>query len=218
MRKLERHGNGPGWLAQCHHDTHRWQPTNQEKDAIWAELNLMQGGRCAYCEADIRTFNNRHIEHFAARIHHRELTFTWENLFGSCVRKESCGTYKDRNETIPYAWAELIKPDVHNPDQYLLFVSDGTIVPRPDLSDADLHRARETLRVFNLDANHGELRKERKKAIEPQLDSYQQIYTLWLADPDLLNLDEEMQALFDNAARLPFCTAIRHALTTLHSR
>lgn len=212
MRKLERGANAPGWLAQRQHDTHPWSPTNPEKDAIWAELDRMQGGRCAYCEADISTQKSRHIEHFAARARHKELTFAWDNLFGSCVRRESCGTYKDGTQAAPYDWTELIKPDVHNPDQYLLFVADGTIVPLPGLSEADLKRAKETLRVFNLDAEWGELRKEREKAIKAEKDAYEEIFAIWQAAPDVLDLDEAMSAFFAEVEKRPFCTAIRHVL------
>ena len=217
MRKLTRGQNAPACLGQYHYDHHPWNPGNAEKDEIWRELNAMQNQRCAYCEADISTFNSRHIEHFATRTLHRERTYLWENLFGSCVRRESCGTYKDDKDTAAYDWAQLIKPDTHDPDDYLVFVSTGAIVPRHELSPADLHRAKETLRVFNLDAELGPLRKLRETAIRSQLKSYDTIYKLWLADPDLLDLDAELKTLLDQAeTTLPFFTAIRHALTARH--
>lgn len=217
MRKLTRGPNAPACLALYDYAHHPWKPSEAEKDEIWRELNAMQNHRCAYCEADISTFKTRHIEHFAARALHEERTFLWENLFGSCVHKESCGTYKDDKNTAPYNWEQLIKPDLDDPDDYLVFVATGEIVPRPDLDPADLHRAKETLRVFNLDAEVGPLRQLRKAAIRKQLDSYETTWELWLADPDLLDLDAELKTLLDEAETMhPFFTAIRHALTARH--
>ncbi len=217
MRKLNRGTNAPTCLGLYHCDHHPWRPSDAEKDEIWQALNAMQNHRCAYCEADISTLKSRHIEHFASRTLHRDRTYLWENLFGSCVRKESCGTYKDDKDTAPYDWAQLIKPDLDDPDDYLVFVATGEIVPRHDLNDADLHRAKETLRVFNLDAEVGPLRQLRKAEIRKQLDSYETTFELWSADPNLLDLDAELQTLLDDAKTMhPFFTAIRHALTARH--
>ena len=218
MRKLERNRNAPAWLQQYRHETDKWKPTDAEKDEIWSCLIAMQNNRCAYCEADITDMWQREIEHFAARSKCRELTFLWANLFGACKNKASCGTYKDRKEAAPYDWSDLIKPDIHDPDMYLVFVSNGSIIPRHDLNPDDLRRAEETLRVFNLDAIDGTLRKLREAAIAGPLRSFEATYDMWLNDPDLIDLDEEFQTLIDDNKELPFCTAIRHALTTAGTR
>lgn len=222
MRKLTRGTTAPACLA-LYDPSVNWNPSDDEKDEIWHELHAMQGNLCAYCEADIFGSNPalkkkpRRIEHFASRENCPEHTYSWENLFGSCTRIASCDKYKDRVGAEPYDWKDLIKPDVDDPDQFLLFVADGSIIPRPDLSPADQHRAKETLRVFNLDAEFGELRKERKNAVAGQLDSFHEIYKMWQEEPDLLNLDEELENLRNQAKNLPFCTAIRHALTSMQT-
>ncbi len=212
MRKLERGATAPAWLANYDPATDKWEPSDTEKDETWHALNAMQQNLCAYCEADISSRASRRIEHFARRKDHKELTFAWGNLFGSCNSRHSCDIYKDAPGAAPYEWKNLIKPDEYDADQYLLFISDGTIIPRLGLTPEDLHRAEETLRVFNLD--HADLRQERKRGIKKQLDSYEKIIAMCAEVPEVL--DEEIQILLDKAKTLPFCTAIRHALTLTH--
>jgi len=128
------------------------------------------GLRCAYCECQI--FHGGHIEHFRRknRQHFPELRFEWTNLFIACGSQEHCGHYKDRPSAPQYNPDDLIKPDDHNPDDYLYFHSSGEsrVRDRPGMSDDDRHRGAETIRVFNL--NCGELRGNRKKAIRQYLD------------------------------------------------
>jgi uncharacterized protein (TIGR02646 family) len=169
----------------------------------------MQGSRCAYCEAGI-TQGRRHIEHFIQKDRNPTVTFQWENLFGSCNRQDTCGKYKDHNAS-PYSDADLLKPDVDDPDDYLIFVHDGTIQPRQGLNAVQQKRAQETLRVFNLDADHGALRQMRRAATSGYLQTAEELWLL--AD----NFDDvEWQQLLDDElaaiADLPFVTAIRHTL------
>ncbi|WP_224788154.1 retron Ec78 anti-phage system effector HNH endonuclease PtuB [Pseudomonas fluorescens] len=167
MRKLQR-GSGPGCLSLYQHGRHNWGcVTSEHRAEIWRDLNTMQGGRCAYCEAPINE-SDRHIEHFRQKGRDPRVTFEWENLFGSCNRHESCGKHKDR---CAYAPLVLIKPDCDDPDDYWVFVSDGTIRPRADLSTPQQSRAEESLRIFNLDARNGRLRHMRREAVRQYLDT-----------------------------------------------
>lgn len=167
----------------------------------------MQGGRCAYCEAPINE-SDRHIEHFRQKGRDPRVTFEWENLFGSCNRHESCGKHKDR---CSYAPLVLIKPDCDDPDDYWVFVSDGTIRPRADLSTPQQSRAEESLRIFNLDARNGRLRHMRREAVRQYLDTAEILAEL----AEQTSEDEWLQIVMEEVsatAHHPFSTAIRHVL------
>nr|WP_219818205.1 retron system putative HNH endonuclease [Clavibacter michiganensis] len=109
------------------------------------------GVLCAYCEGPIRA--EGHIEHFRRKnpAHHPELTFDWDNLFLACGSFTHCGHYKDGKNSSHYDPNELIKPDKDDPTDFLFFSSMGSVSPRPLLDAARSHRAKETIRVFNLE-------------------------------------------------------------------
>ncbi|MGZ8218354.1 retron Ec78 anti-phage system effector HNH endonuclease PtuB [Methylomagnum sp.] len=206
MRKLERDPNGPRCLKRYRHGRDQWdQVTSEEKAAIWEKLDAMQGRRCAYCEDAIKD-GERHIEHFRQCFSYRQGTFDWANLFGSCNRENSCGKHKDRCGT--YDPAALIKPDVDDPEHFFLFVSDGTIAIRADLSDAEeRRRAEETLRIFNL---NGPLRHKRWQAVAKYVQISDEISEL-PKDERGPFLESELA----ETAHLPFATAIKHTLCRL---
>jgi len=204
-------GAAPACLATYQYGLHQWAsgiPTSPEKSDIWACLEAMQQSRCAYCEANL-VDGDKHIEHFRQRSRHPAGTFEWTNLFGSCNRKDACGKHKD--SCGPYNPADLLKPDVDNPDDFLVFVNDGTIVPKDGLPLNAWQRASETLRVFNLDAKHGALRHMRRAAAAGYLQTAEE-FRSFAAEFDEADwhplLDQELASISD----LPFVTAIRHAL------
>jgi len=214
MHKLQR-GPAPACLGNYRHGRDQWSdmlPTPTEKtDEIWPALEAMQGQRCAYCEDGISN-GKRHIEHFRQRTSSRypQGTFEWSNLFGSCDRLTSCGKHKDSCGT--YNHQDLIKPDEEDPERFFLFVSDGTIQVRCGLAPSDVHRASETLRIFNLADKHGPLRYMRKRAVVGYLqsaDEIRQIAESYPMEDWLPFLQEELAS----TAHLPFATAIKHTLT-----
>lgn len=208
MHLLQR-GAAPACLSNYQLANHLWNDvTPADKAEIWQELELMQGQRCAYCEAQIGN-GKRHIEHFQQRARFPQGTFSWRNLFGSCNRPDCCGKHKD--QCGPYDAADLIKPDVDDPNHFFLFVSDGTIAVRKGLSPRDAYRAQETLRIFNLDGQHGPLRQMRKTAVAGYLQTAEEFQ----AFAEILEPNEWMPALRAELALiadLPFTTAIRHIL------
>jgi len=210
MHRLNR-GAAPACLATYQHGVHQWAngiPTPPEKSDIWACLETMQQSRCAYCEAAL-VDGDKHIEHFRQRSRHPAGTFDWVNLFGSCNRKDTCGKHKDSCGS--YNPADLLKPDVDDPDDFLVFVSDGTIAVRSSSGAEAQQRASETLRVFNLDAKHGALRHMRRAAAAGYLQTAEEFHS-FAAEFDEVEwrplLDQELAAI----SHLPFVTAIRHAL------
>lgn len=211
MHKLVR-GQAPACLSKYRHGLQQWSDISPaEKNMLWIALSTMQGQRCAYCEAAISD-TRRHIEHFQQRSRAPALTFAWPNLFGSCNRQDSCGKYKDAIGH--YDPADLIKPDVDDPEHFFLFVSDGTIAVRAGLNANERHRAQETLRILNLDAQHGVLRAKREQAIRGYLETGHTLRDMFNSgdcsrDDVRQLLDTELSA----SADLPFCSAIKHALS-----
>jgi uncharacterized protein (TIGR02646 family) len=211
MHKLER-GEVPQCLSKFQHGLNTWdEVSSADREEIWGALDAMQGKRCAYCEADIS--KGKHIEHFRQQASHRypQGTFDWTNLFGSCNSKESCGSHKDKIGA--YRHEDLLKPDEEDPEAYLTFVVDGSIVPRFGLPEKDRHRALETLRIFNLDHERGPLRQMRKRAILGYLQTAEELRQWADTYPQeqwLPFLEEELARIMP----LPFTTAIKHALTS----
>lgn len=209
MRKLNRN-QAPVCLSRYKHGTHNWADlTSQDRAEIWTALKEMQGDNCAYCEAGIDE-KDRHIEHFRQKGRDARVTFQWDNLFGSCNRYESCGRHKDRCGV--YDPAVLIKPDTDEPDDYWVFVTDGTIRARSGLDAQQLVRAEESLRIFNIDAERGKLRSKRREAVRGYLETAEVLAELFEeAGPQAWQqlVDEELSATQGQ----PFATAIRHVLT-----
>lgn len=208
MQRLNRNAcTVPGCLANYHHGVHTWDDVNpHSKTEIRLQLELMQGRRCAYCEGPLDALG-QHVEHFRRKHHFPQFTFDWNNLYWSCDQSDSCGHYKDRGAGA-YNVNELIDPCTDDPDRYFLFRADGTISIRVGLSPADQHRAKETLRVFNLNPQWGRLRNMRKAAVSLYVS---------LVDGDIDLPAVELQQFFSDelaqAVTSPFYTAIRHVLT-----
>jgi uncharacterized protein (TIGR02646 family) len=217
MHKLERDPVPPLGLGRYRHGQDQWGgtpliPSLEERDEIWQKLNAMQGKRCAYCEGPLpeRDKHKCHIEHFRQRDRYPQGTFDWHNLFGSCNRPDSCGSHKD-NKYGAYSHEVLIKPDVENPEKFLLFTKDGAVHARKDLLPKDLLRAEETIRILNL---NGPLKAIRSAAVQPYVETAEGLAAL-AADPacseeDLLFF---LQNELKDTAHLPYATAIRHVLT-----
>lgn len=194
MHKLDRSAvTAPSCLSAHDFRTQSWDElTPACKASVRTALKHMQGKpvdpnnpgtqetdfirvRCAYCEAEVR--HEPHIEHFRrkGRSHpngYPELTFAWENLFISCTSRDHCGHFKDHGSRGAYEAEDLIKPDEHEPDAYLYFHSTGAVRVRDNgagMSVAELRRAQETIRVFNLSSPR--LESARARAVTNYLSS-----------------------------------------------
>ena len=210
MHKLQRPSPPPDCLQQYQPGRNRWEEvTATDKSAIWADLVKMQGYRCAYCESSLEEAG-RHIEHFYQKAQHRfpQKTFDWDNLFGSCNRNESCGRQKDRTKHDPN---NIIKPDFEDPEYYFQFLTDGRIIIRDDLTQNEYHKAKETLRVFNLNPNHGPLRNMRQELISTyrrQIEDIQALSHQFSKSEIEQMLHQELAAI----SGAPFETAIKQSL------
>ncbi|USX21938.1 TIGR02646 family protein [Oxalobacteraceae bacterium OTU3REALA1] len=206
MHQLERDTVPPTCLAKHRHGTHPWSSlTPDERAEIWAKLNSMQYERCAYCEADLR--KARHIEHFRQRRSYPQGTFEWSNLFGSCNRDDSCGQHKDHCGA--YNHTDLIKPDIEDPEHFLLFAATGTVHARANLPAAARFKAEETIRVMNL---NGALKQIRRTLLFQYLETAETLASManeYGDEATLPFLENELR----NTVLLPHATAIKHLLT-----
>lgn len=114
--------------------------------------------------------------------------------------EDRCGTYPPE---------VLIKPDIEDPDAFLVFTPGGTVEPRAGLSARDHLRASETIRILGLDGALNEIRRA-------ELSGYLQTLEYFVEIADTFPEEEwiqELQQEVSNAAHLPYATAIRHVLT-----
>lgn len=224
MHKLDRaSATAPICLANYNYLTQNWDDLDQAcKRQLRAALVRMQGIpgvtthdaneyglRCAYCEGVI--YHEGHIEHFRRKnpTHFPQLTFAWDNLFLACGANEHCGHYKDRNGAPAYNPDELIKPDQHEPDNYLYFHSSGEVRARGGLNELDAIRASETIRVFGLD--NGALAGARAKVIsvyKKKVAADLNELAAWPAAERQAYLTEEIEA----TRYEPYATTIKHFL------
>lgn len=209
MKHIQRSA-APECLNQLKGGRDEWKVV--DKEALWIALNPMQNNFCAYCECRLR---DKHIEHFRTRDDYPKLTFDWNNLFGSCGNPQlagqspRCGIYKDRSGHPPYNPDHLIKPDTDNPSDFLLFLTDGVVRARNDLSPSDKIKAEETIRVFNLNGD-SELMNRRKNAIKPLLDEIKTFHDL-KSSFTAEEWDEYLQSQLEQVYDQEFSTALTHA-------
>jgi uncharacterized protein (TIGR02646 family) len=177
MRKLDRNAVPvPECLIAPDAERRYAHLTGREKQSIRAALLVVQSQRCAYCERRTGTEpNDGHIEHFRNQANNQHLDLTWENMFWSCNDESTCGKSKDNcvragGVKAAFECDQLIDPCLDDPDDYLLFVTDGTIQIRENLSIDETGRASETLRVFHL-AESAFLRKSREDAVKPYVNA-----------------------------------------------
>lgn len=110
-------------------------------------LSRQTQDHCSYCDTFPIGNNEESIDHFKPKTNplFYNLVCNWENLYYSC---DNCQGYKmvQFNESI-------LRPDA--PDfkfnSYFVFsFATYEIAPLPTLSEADLEKAKETIRVFGL--------------------------------------------------------------------
>jgi uncharacterized protein (TIGR02646 family) len=212
MHQLNRyHVPSPACLGRYRHGRDNWNSlSDADRQEIRAALEVIQGRRCAYCECSLDAYHGQHIEHFRQRGRYPQGTFDWHNLFWSCERDNSCGKHKDGCGG--YNHDDLIKPDIEDPEHFFLFVANGSIALRASLTTAQQHRAQETLRILNLDAQWGPLRHMRQRAARGYIRVVEDIMEMAaIHPPDVWQplLEQEL----GQRRSLPFCTAIKHVLT-----
>jgi uncharacterized protein (TIGR02646 family) len=183
-----------------------------EREEIRAQLLDLQKHRCAYCER--RTGEERddgHIEHFRNQAGCPALSLAWTNMFWSCNDEKTCGKHKDKcnrmsGPRVVFDSNDLIDPCADDPNDFLLFVVDGTLRPREGLDVVAQRRVQETLRVFQL-ADSAYLRKSREDAVRPYVGA---IDSLLSAGADLVV--RYVKSEIAKIDSVPFATTIRQYL------
>jgi uncharacterized protein (TIGR02646 family) len=214
MHALDRNeATVPSCLSHCDPVIHNWDCGNPplDKREIRSSLEQMQGTRCAYCEGNV--YSSGHIEHFRRKRHYPNLCFDWGNLFLACGSKKHCGHYKDRRSAKTYSPEDLVKPDVDDPDDYFYFHSTGEVRVRSGISPEKETKAKETLRVFNL--NQGGLVGARASALKSYrrtaLDIIEALMDFEPQEREVFIQEEIEQTKGDE-----YWTTIRHFFETFH--
>lgn len=180
-----------------------------EKNEIRDALQAIQVDRCAYCERRTATDpRDGHIEHFRCQADHPHLDLAWSNLYWSCNDENSCGKFKDGcvragGPRAKFDPDDLIDPAIEDPDDFLLFVTDGSVQVRDGLGEEAASRARETLRVFNL-AHSAYLRKARQDAVQPYVKTL-----TWMVESAPQHLQAYVASELPSIANVPFSAVVR---------
>ena len=103
---------------------------------------------CSFCDSSpIEPPGKETIEHFRPKSTYAEHAFAWDNLFLAC----SCCQLA-KGEAFDEA---LLKPDEKGyqfDDWFLADMTDGRLEPHPRLRDAELDRAKKTIKLSGLDS------------------------------------------------------------------
>ena len=121
---------------------------SEEHGQLGTALHERQSKYCAYCAKYLSEKREGHIEHLERRSDNPKRTFDWRNLFFSCNHLYSCGKYKDTLK-IKFKPEDIVDPSQEDPADFFYFDSNGFIWARSGAGEA---RAKETIRVFNLNA------------------------------------------------------------------
>lgn len=215
MKFLRRIYPGPNVLSSYDFNTQTWDDvSSSDKKDIWVDLVKMQGKVCAYCERKINLTKegDKHIEHFKRKGIHRELTFNWENLFGSCGEKQRCGFYKDKQE---YNEGDLLKADEMDPEDFFVFIYSGDVIVKPEINERNKVIAEVTLRVFNLNSENGGVKAERRNVLEKGLGTIKGYVKI---AQDLIDSGEDAEEVrqyvrdeyYEKISQMDFKTARKH--------
>lgn len=215
MKFLRRIFPGPSVLSGYDFNTQTWDDiSSSDKKAIWVDLVKMQGKLCAYCERKINLTKegDKHIEHFKRKGTHRELTFDWGNLFGSCGEKQRCGFYKDKQK---YNEGDLLKADVMDPEDFFIFIYSGDVIVKPGINNRNKEIAEVTLRVFNLNPETGGVKAERRNVLEKGIGTIKGYIKI---AQDLIESGEDAEEVrqyvrdeyYEQISQMDFITARKH--------
>jgi uncharacterized protein (TIGR02646 family) len=211
VRKLDRPSLPPLCLRQFQQNPKAvWgNLRGPDRAQIWQSLAQMQDHFCAYCQGAIKPHSqNSFIEHFYQRSDYPHWTFDWNNLFGSCNTKETCGNHKD-NQAKNISPTGICKPDVHDPDILLNFLASGEVQPKPGLTAQNQARAENTIKAFNL--QHSSLVNRRRTIASNEGQLAEQLYEYLDEFPGEPELIQQLKEHRNRIAKEEF-SAVRHTI------
>ncbi len=169
------------------------------KRALSAALYKLAHGKCVFCESALEVSGDLEVEHYVAKTVNPQLAFEWSNLLPAC---RLCNRSKSNQDH----QGVLLKPDEEDPEPFFwLHPGTGELQPHPALSPAEERRARETIRICNL--QRGALCTKRLEMMR-RVDRWLQLISV--ANPPSQPLIEEWQSLSDRSAEYKFI--VRHRL------
>ena len=153
MHKFTR-GDAPVNLTKMETKYHNWSSFERtpEHFALGNALYERQDHYCAYCESFLANKSKGHIEHLERRSDNPRRAFDWSNMFFSCNNHDSCGKYKD-NSLSPrkFTQTDIIDPSQETPLDFFMFDMNGGVQAKAGLDENHTRKAKETIRIFNLD-------------------------------------------------------------------
>ena len=138
--------------------------------ALRNQLLSEQDEVSGYTEKRLEQDGCIHIDHFRRKgIFGTPVTFDHNNMVVDERDNVSYGAgYKDARITrADYDW--LINPIIEDPADFFTYMSDGTMIPRRDISQEMWDRADRNIKMFNL--NHEYLRHKREGLLKT-IESY----------------------------------------------
>ncbi|GAB2954618.1 retron system putative HNH endonuclease [Aquaspirillum soli] len=151
-------------LGAADFDSPAFRPVKQ---AVKADLNVDQGGLCAYCEKLLQPTEGQidHIKPKAGVNARPDLCFEYHNYAHSCINQKTCGQ-KKKNGLLP------IEPSLGCNAEWALS-TDGTIEPLPDLTRQRHHAVTQTRDMLGLNRDSN-LVDERKRWLANAITVMQQ--------------------------------------------
>ena len=140
--------HGARWTARYQSiasgsSTGDWAPQSAKK-VLRAALRELAHGKCVFCESALEVTAYLEIEHYVAKTVTPSLAFEWTNLLPAC---RLCNNAKGEQDH----QGALLKPDAEDPEPYFWIHPDtGKLEPHPRLDEAHAHRAKETIRICDL--------------------------------------------------------------------
>lgn len=157
----------PKLAANQRNWTDRWKEIHLSKSkSDWATpaakkilkeaMEKMAHGKCVFCEGILNAQAYLEVEHYVAKTVEHALAFEWTNLFPACAICNGSKSDEDHK-------GALLKPDEDDPEDYFLVHPEGWLEPRPDLTPEQKSRAKETIRICDL--QRAQLRTLRRQTL-----------------------------------------------------
>ncbi|MFM8443182.1 MAG: retron system putative HNH endonuclease [Methylococcus sp.] len=152
-------------LGAADFDSRDFQPVKQ---AVKADLNVDQGGLCAYCEIPLLATEGQidHIKPKAGANARLDLCFVYGNFAQSCINPKTCGQ-KKKNGLLP------IEPG-HGCNAEWSLSTDGAIEPLPGLTRQRRHAVIQTRDMLGLNKDSN-LVDERRRWLNSAITVLQQV-------------------------------------------
>lgn len=158
-------------------------------------------GKCVYCESALEVTDYFEVEHYVAKSVAPDLAFEWTNFLPACRRCNNAKGEQDHRDA-------LLKPDDEDPEPYFWIHPDtGKLEPHPKLDETQAHRARETIRLCDL---------QRKQLCEKRYETLKRAGRWLLQVSDAGRPDDALREEWDalSSPRMEYKLVLRHVLET----